>query len=239
MNNVLLTITGPSGTGKSTLESRLRELHGYVPLLSHTTRPPRPGEMNGVHYHFVSDQAFERLASSDGLVEKIEFNGFKYGMSKAEIDRLKVTSAPGVFVCDPHGKEQIEQYCKTVGITVARLFVDVDPEVQFGRLLDRFIMDDAGANGMRGRDFGEALNRRRKARQAFISRLCMATSVERAWVAQAALNFSDGLKNGCVYRDYDFGIKNFGAETEAQDIKAIVNWVDGLLAQAAPAALSA
>ncbi|KAG0146395.1 hypothetical protein CROQUDRAFT_133134 [Cronartium quercuum f. sp. fusiforme G11] len=77
-----IVIFGPSGTGKSTLLKRLQatpEWSQFGFSVSHTTRKPRPGEVNGVAYHFVDRPDFERLISEGAFIEHAEFSGNCYG----------------------------------------------------------------------------------------------------------------------------------------------------------------
>ena len=76
----LIVLSGPSGVGKSTVVRELRAHHPEVWLsVSVTTRFPRPGEIDGVHYHFVSDAAFDALIAENGLLEWASFAGHRYG----------------------------------------------------------------------------------------------------------------------------------------------------------------
>ena len=66
----LTVLSGPSGVGKGTVVAEVRRRHPDVWVsVSATTRRPRPGEVHGVHYHFVSDVEFDRLIATDGLLE--------------------------------------------------------------------------------------------------------------------------------------------------------------------------
>ncbi|KAK9424762.1 putative Guanylate kinase [Seiridium unicorne] len=83
-----LVISGPSGVGKGTLYTKLFEAHPdtFTLSVSHTTRKPREGEKDGVHYHFVTMQDFEDLIAKDGFVEHAKFGSNRYGTSKATIE---------------------------------------------------------------------------------------------------------------------------------------------------------
>ncbi|KAG6040659.1 hypothetical protein E4U36_005498, partial [Claviceps purpurea] len=83
-----LIISGPSGVGKGTLYKRLFDNHPdtFCLSVSHTTRGPRPGEQDGIDYHFVSMEAFEDLISQNGFVEHAKFGGNRYGTSKMTIE---------------------------------------------------------------------------------------------------------------------------------------------------------
>lgn len=83
-----LVLSGPSGVGKGTLYNLLFARHpdAFALSVSHTTRSPRAGESDGVHYHFVPMQDFEDLISDSGFVEHAKFGGNRYGTSKKTIE---------------------------------------------------------------------------------------------------------------------------------------------------------
>ena len=87
----LYVVSGPSGVGKGTLVSQvLPRLPRCVLSISATTRAPRPGEVDGVSYHFKSDEEFDRLIADDGLLEWATFSGHRYGTPKqAVLDELE------------------------------------------------------------------------------------------------------------------------------------------------------
>ena len=84
----VFVITGPSGVGKGTL---IRGLLARVPELelsvSATTRAPRPGEQDGVDYHFLTPEQFEARVASGDFVEHAEYSGNRYGTLRSELDR--------------------------------------------------------------------------------------------------------------------------------------------------------
>lgn len=83
---MIFVVTGPSGCGKSTLIKKVRRALGDVGFsVSHTTRPPRPSEKDGVDYHFVSRPVFERLARQGRFLEHARVHGHLYGTSLAEV----------------------------------------------------------------------------------------------------------------------------------------------------------
>lgn len=82
-----IVFSGPSGTGKSTLIKRLFSTHptlfGFS--VSHTTRSPRPGETDGVHYHFTTPNHFEEMIRADAFEEHAQFGGNRYGSSRQAV----------------------------------------------------------------------------------------------------------------------------------------------------------
>lgn len=84
-------ITGPSGAGKGTLEQELlRRRPGKLELaVSATTRPQRPGEVDGVHYWFKTPEEFARLVREGEFLEWVTYVGHRYGTLRAEIDRIR------------------------------------------------------------------------------------------------------------------------------------------------------
>ena len=85
-----IVFSGPSGTGKSTLLTKLFAAHpdlfGFS--VSHTTRKPRGAEEDGVHYHFVSREEFERMIGDGEFEEHAQFGGNYYGSSKAAVQAV-------------------------------------------------------------------------------------------------------------------------------------------------------
>jgi len=80
-------VSAPSGTGKTTVCRLLVERDGDIAFsVSHTTRPQRPGEVEGQHYHFVTRAEFERLRGQGAFVESAEYAGNLYGTSFAALD---------------------------------------------------------------------------------------------------------------------------------------------------------
>lgn len=77
---LVVVVSGPSGVGKGTVVKRLLdELPDAALSVSATTRQPRPGEIDGTHYHFVDRDQFERLVEDDELLEWAEYAGNRYG----------------------------------------------------------------------------------------------------------------------------------------------------------------
>jgi guanylate kinase len=88
---VIFVITGPSGVGKGTLIRTLLERIPQLQLaVSATTREPRPGEQDGVDYHFLSDAEFDRRVLAGEFLEHANYSGRRYGTLKSELDKRDV-----------------------------------------------------------------------------------------------------------------------------------------------------
>lgn len=85
-----VVVSAPSGTGKTTLNRRLiKEFDNIHVVVSHTTRPPRPGEIDGVHYHFISEEQFNAMIAEDAFVEWACVHGCLYGTSRTELSTIQ------------------------------------------------------------------------------------------------------------------------------------------------------
>ena len=106
----LLVLSGPSGVGKSTVVRELRAHHPEIWLsVSVTTRFPRPGEVPGVHYHFVSDAAFEAMVGENGLLEWASFAGHRYGTPRAPVEERLAAGVPVLLEIELQGARQIRK----------------------------------------------------------------------------------------------------------------------------------
>jgi guanylate kinase len=108
----LFVVSAPSGAGKSTLiKSVLASLSGKVSApqfsVSHTTRPPRPGEVEGREYHFVSREAFVDMRARDGFLEWAEVHGNFYGTSTEEVEPRLGAGQDVLLDIDTQGAGQV------------------------------------------------------------------------------------------------------------------------------------
>lgn len=100
----LVVISGPSGVGKDTVLQRLRRLDPSLRYsVSYTTRPPRPGETDGVHYTFVDQPTFRAMAARGGFLEWAEVHGNLYGTSEARVREALAEGADVVLKIDVQG----------------------------------------------------------------------------------------------------------------------------------------
>ena len=173
MSGTLYIVAAPSGAGKSSLVNALLEREpGIVLSISHTTRPPRPGDVDGQHYHFVNRGVFERLVAEGAFIEHAEVFGNFYGTSRSaveptlaagrdvllEIDwqgaqqvRRTYPSCVSVFILPP-SREELERRLRTraadSAVTIARRLAESRDEIAHAGDFDYIVVND---------QFGDAL----------------------------------------------------------------------------------
>jgi guanylate kinase len=104
----VFVITGPSGVGKGTLIRTLLERMPELELsVSATTRRPRPGEVDGVDYHFISDEQFDRQVEAGDFVEHASYSGRRYGTLRSELERRTGAGVPVVLEIEVQGARQV------------------------------------------------------------------------------------------------------------------------------------
>ena len=103
-------ITGPSGVGKGTLiRGLLEQLPDLELSVSATTRQPRPGERDGVDYHFLTPEAFEQRVGEGAFLEHATYSGNRYGTLRSEVDRQRRAGRPVVLEIELQGARQVRQ----------------------------------------------------------------------------------------------------------------------------------
>jgi guanylate kinase len=106
----VFVITGPSGVGKGTLIRTLLERVAELELaVSATTRRPRPGETEGVAYHFLSEDEFERRVRAGEFVEHARYSGRRYGTLRSELEGRIAGGRPVVLEIEVQGARQIRE----------------------------------------------------------------------------------------------------------------------------------
>ncbi len=144
----LFIVSAPSGAGKSTLLSRLIEEDPHIDYsVSHTTRAPRMGEENGIHYHFVDEARFMELVDQGAFLEWARVHGHLYGTSKAPIMKRLEEGQDVIVDIDVVGAGLVrEQAPQAIGIFI----LPPDYQTLEARLVSR------------GKDSPEVIQRRLK-----------------------------------------------------------------------------
>lgn len=108
----LIVFSGPSGVGKGTvLHQYLESRQNVMYSVSATTRQPRPGEIDGVHYHFITRSTFEQLIENQGMLEYAVYNGNYYGTPKKAVDDARARGIDVVLEIEVQGALQIKKLC--------------------------------------------------------------------------------------------------------------------------------
>jgi len=108
----LLVVSGPSGVGKSTITNKLRTDERFWISVSVTTRRIRTGEVDGVDYHFVSDDKFEEMIKADEFLEFAEFAGAKYGTPKKAVESALQSGKNVILEIELNGARQVRKSSK-------------------------------------------------------------------------------------------------------------------------------
>ena len=117
---MLLVISGPSGTGKGTLAAKLlRDDPSFTFSVSVTTRAKRSNEIEDVHYHFLSDEEYDKLLAEDAFLEHATVHGHRYGTLKSEVYERMERGQNVLLDIDPQGAKAVmeqEKECVSVFI---------------------------------------------------------------------------------------------------------------------------
>ena len=116
----LFIVTAASGAGKTSLVKELLAKDNLVKLsVSHTTRQARPGEQNGVHYHFVKEAEFLQILSAGGFLESADVHGAKYGTSQSTVDTALQAGFDVILEIDWQGALQVRDiYPQAISIFI-------------------------------------------------------------------------------------------------------------------------
>jgi len=132
----LFTISAPSGAGKTSLVKALRKKmqNSVAVSVSHSTRPIRPGEIDGVDYHFVSLEIFEDMVRDDAFLEHARVFDNYYGTARESVDKLLESGKHVILEIDWQGARQVKEKMPD---TVCIFILPPSREVLEQRLIDR------------------------------------------------------------------------------------------------------
>lgn len=108
----LVVLAGPTAVGKGTVANEVRNKYPDIWIsVSATTRAPRPGEIDGVHYHFISEEKFDQMIADDAFLEwATVHNAYRYGTPRAPIDALLQSGKSALLEIDLQGARQVREH---------------------------------------------------------------------------------------------------------------------------------
>lgn len=124
----MIILIGPSAVGKTEIAKELNNLYNVKKVVTHTTRPMRIKEVDGIDYHFVSKEEFLKLKEADYFVETTFYNDNYYGTSKNEIRDDKV------LIVDPNGKDN---FLKLNDKNIVIFYILANEEMRVERMKNR------------------------------------------------------------------------------------------------------
>ena len=110
MRGIPFVVSGPSGAGKTTLYKKAVDFFGDLRhSISYTTRAPRPGETDGVEYHFIDDAAFDAMVERGEFFEYASVHGRKYGTSRADLEEMLGSGVDVMLEIDVQGAAKLKR----------------------------------------------------------------------------------------------------------------------------------
>lgn len=174
--SILVTLTAPSNSGKSYLLNYIRDVEKLPCLISTTTRPARKGEVEGVDYFFITEEESRAIEAKDGFAELMEYNGYRYGVSKEEFFG-KLAKGVAFLIVEPSGIHNYVAPALEAGAIHANYYVDAPEELRIARMKQRLM-----------NDVDDALNQSeiapaavRKVVSTHVTRLITMLTTEREW----------------------------------------------------------
>lgn len=184
---VLVTLTAPSCGGKSYLFNYIRDEAKLPCLISTTTRRPRAGEVDGVDYHFITEEESIRLELAGELAELAIYRGVRYGVTKQEFfSKLNSDEKVAFLIVEPSGIGHYAKPAIDAGAHHLKVYIDTEWEVRLARLKNRLMSDilaavplDAHFN--KHRDEAAMCQDTLSAVMPHFDRLVAMTSIENTW----------------------------------------------------------
>ena len=133
-NNIMVVLSSPSGAGKTTITKKIQQkLSSFKISVSHTTRKPRPNEVNGVDYYFVNSEEFKSLINENKLYEYAKIFDNYYGTSKDIVNNL-IKSNDIIFDIDWQGNKQLSKY---KNLNLVKIFITTKDKEELKRRLTK------------------------------------------------------------------------------------------------------
>lgn len=135
--NLIVTLTGMSTSGKSTLAKSLTDSGNFKEATSVTTRPMRPGEVNGVDYYFVDNKQFNEFVLEGEFLEFVQSHHASYGVLSSEVEKILGSGKSPVLVIEPIGVDSMNKIALERNYNMLSCYVNTDIEVIMSRFMGR------------------------------------------------------------------------------------------------------
>ena len=112
MSGLLILLSGPAGSGKSSMLDHVFNgpySSSFTFSISYTTRAPRPGEINGVHYNFITEEEFQKYVDSNSFIEYTEYCGARYGTLRKDVEVLIESGKHVILELEVNGVKNIKE----------------------------------------------------------------------------------------------------------------------------------
>jgi guanylate kinase len=193
--SLILTLSGMSTCGKSTLAAELSKTDAFDEAVSVTTRPMRAGEVDGKDYHFVSQAKFDEYVRDGVLIEHVRSHHACYGVPHFEVERIRGNGQSVIMVLEPEGVSSINRLALKANDNLITAFIQTNPEKLMERFFDRI--------------HNQVVNGKPLDTMAEAKRLHTMLTVERTWV-------------GCW--DWDLTLMNLHLENRLEEqVEAFVS----------------
>jgi guanylate kinase len=199
---LMLVLSSPSGAGKTTLSRLLLDVDKSIELsISVTTRPRRPGEVGGRHYHFIGADRFAHMIRGGDLLEWAEVFGHRYGTPRAPVERALATGKDVLFDIDWQGANKLRH---KVGSDLVTIFVLPPSASELGRRLKSRAQDSEPVIRRRMAEAGREMSHWREYDYVLIN-----YDLERAFAELRAIVAAERLK-----RERQTGLPTFVRELQ-------------------------
>jgi guanylate kinase len=201
---LMLVLSSPSGAGKTTLSRLLLAEDKSIELsISVTTRPRRPGEVGGRHYHFIAAERFKAMIRDGDLLEWAEVFGHRYGTPRAPVERALAAGKDVLFDIDWQGANKLR---RKVGSDLVTVFVLPPSAPELGRRLKSRAQDPESVIRRRMAEAGREMSHWREYDYVLIN-----YDLERAFVELRAILAAERLK-----RERQTGLATFVRDLQAK-----------------------